>query len=96
MIQVQHIDTTKDNGSLLIFDEVITGFRLAYGGASEYYGIQPDMITFGKIVGGGMPLAAYVATSEIMDVVAPVGSVYQAGTLSGYVRHGVHRRGIQL
>lgn len=74
---------TKDNGSLLIFDEVITGFRLAYGGASEYYGIQPDMITFGKIVGGGMPLAAYVATSEIMDVVAPVGSVYQAGTLSG-------------
>ena len=74
---------TKDNGSLLIFDEVITGFRLAYGGASEYYGIKPDMITFGKIVGGGMPLAAYVATSEIMDVVAPVGSVYQAGTLSG-------------
>lgn len=74
---------TKDNSSLLIFDEVITGFRLAYGGASEYYGIQPDMITFGKIVGGGMPLAAYVATSEIMDVVAPVGSVYQAGTLSG-------------
>ncbi|NEX01416.1 glutamate-1-semialdehyde 2,1-aminomutase [Pseudobutyrivibrio sp. NOR37] len=74
---------TKDNGSLLIFDEVITGFRLAYGGASEYYGIQPDMITFGKIVGGGMPLAAYVSTSEIMDVVAPVGSVYQAGTLSG-------------
>ena len=74
---------TKDNGSLLIFDEVITGFRLAYGGASEYYGIKPDMITFGKIVGGGMPLAAYVSTSEIMDVVAPVGSVYQAGTLSG-------------
>lgn len=76
-------EITRDNGSLLIFDEVITGFRLAYGGASEYYGIKPDMITFGKIVGGGMPLAAYVATSEIMDVVAPVGSVYQAGTLSG-------------
>ena len=76
-------EITRDNGSLLIFDEVITGFRLAYGGASEYYGIKPDMITFGKIVGGGMPLAAYVSTSEIMDVVAPVGSVYQAGTLSG-------------
>ncbi len=76
-------EITRDNGSLLIFDEVITGFRLAYGGASEYYGIKPDMITFGKIVGGGMPLAAYVSSSEIMDVVAPVGSVYQAGTLSG-------------
>ncbi len=76
-------EITRDNGSLLIFDEVITGFRLAYGGASEYYGIKPDMITFGKIVGGGMPLAVYVSTSEIMDVVAPVGSVYQAGTLSG-------------
>lgn len=76
-------EITRDNGSLLIFDEVITGFRLAYGGASEYYGIKPDMITFGKIVGGGMPLAAYVSISEIMDVVAPVGSVYQAGTLSG-------------
>ncbi|SDB14643.1 glutamate-1-semialdehyde 2,1-aminomutase [Pseudobutyrivibrio sp. YE44] len=74
---------TKDNGTLLIFDEVITGFRLAYGGASEYFGIQPDMITFGKIVGGGMPLAAYVGTDEIMEVVAPVGDVYQAGTLSG-------------
>ncbi len=74
---------TKDNGALLIFDEVITGFRLAFGGASEYFGIQPDMITFGKIVGGGMPLAAYVGTKEIMDVVAPLGAVYQAGTLSG-------------
>ncbi|SEK80764.1 glutamate-1-semialdehyde 2,1-aminomutase [Pseudobutyrivibrio ruminis] len=76
-------DITKANDALLIFDEVITGFRLAYGGASEYFGIEPDMITFGKIVGGGMPLAAYVGTKEIMDVVAPVGSVYQAGTLSG-------------
>ena len=74
---------TKNNKALLIFDEVITGFRLAYGGASEYYGIKPDMITFGKIVGGGMPLAAYVGTDEIMNVVAPIGSVYQAGTLSG-------------
>jgi glutamate-1-semialdehyde 2,1-aminomutase len=74
---------TKDNDALLIFDEVITGFRLAFGGASEYFGIQPDMITFGKIVGGGMPLAAYCGTEEIMNVVAPVGPVYQAGTLSG-------------
>ena len=74
---------TKDNGALLIFDEVITGFRLAFGGASEYFGIHPDMITFGKIVGGGMPLAAYVGKKDIMDVVAPVGAVYQAGTLSG-------------
>ncbi len=76
-------EITKKNGSLLIFDEVITGFRLAFGGASEYFGIKPDMITFGKIVGGGMPLAAYVGRADIMDVVAPVGSVYQAGTLSG-------------
>ena len=76
-------DITKANDSLLIFDEVITGFRLAFGGASEYFGIQPDMITFGKIVGGGMPLAAYVGKADIMNVVAPVGSVYQAGTLSG-------------
>ncbi|SDI13795.1 glutamate-1-semialdehyde 2,1-aminomutase [Pseudobutyrivibrio sp. 49] len=74
---------TKDNDALLIFDEVITGFRLAFGGASEYFGIQPDMITFGKIVGGGMPLAAYVGKKDIMDMVAPVGAVYQAGTLSG-------------
>ncbi len=74
---------TKDNDALLIFDEVITGFRLAFGGASEYFGIQPDIITFGKIVGGGMPLAAYVGKKDIMDVVAPVGAVYQAGTLSG-------------
>ena len=76
-------DITKANDSLLIFDEVITGFRLAFGGASEFFGIQPDMITFGKIVGGGMPLAAYVGKKDIMDVVAPVGAVYQAGTLSG-------------
>ena len=76
-------EITKDNGAVLIFDEVITGFRLAFGGASEYFGVQPDMITFGKIVGGGMPLAAYVGTKDIMNVVAPIGSVYQAGTLSG-------------
>ena len=74
---------TEEYGSLLIFDEVITGFRLGYGGAQEYFGIRPDMTTLGKIVGGGMPLAAYGGRREIMDVVSPVGPVYQAGTLSG-------------
>lgn len=76
-------DITQDNGALLIFDEVITGFRLALGGAQEYYGIVPDLTTLGKIVGGGMPLAAYGGKKDIMDMVAPVGAVYQAGTLSG-------------
>lgn len=71
------------NGSVLIFDEVITGFRLAYGGATEVFGVVPDMVTMGKIVGGGMPLAAYGGKKEIMNMVAPVGEVYQAGTLSG-------------
>ena len=70
-------------GALLIFDEVITGFRLGYGGAQEYFGIRPDMTTLGQIVGGGMPMAAYGGRREIMDVVSPVGPVYQAGTLSG-------------
>ncbi len=76
-------EITKQNGALLIFDEVITGFRLAYGGASEFYGVTPDMVTLGKIVGGGMPLAAYGARKEIMQCISPVGPVYQAGTLSG-------------
>ena len=74
---------TEEYSSLLIFDEVITGFRLGYGGAQEYFGIRPDMTTLGKIVGGGMPMAAYGGRREIMDVVSPVGPVYQAGTLSG-------------
>lgn len=74
---------TSQNGSLLIFDEVITGFRLSIGGAQQYYGITPDMTVLGKIVGGGMPLACYGGKREIMEVVAPLGSVYQAGTLSG-------------
>lgn len=74
---------TYAHGSLLIFDEVITGFRLALGGAQEYYDIKPDLTTLGKIIGGGMPMAAYGGRKEIMEVVAPVGSVYQAGTLSG-------------
>ena len=71
------------NEALLIFDEVITGFRVAYGGAAERYGVTPDLAAYGKIVGGGMPLAAYGGRREIMSVVAPLGGVYQAGTLSG-------------
>lgn len=72
-----------ENGSLLIFDEVITGFRLARGGAQEYFGIQSDLTTYGKIIGGGMPVGAYGGRRDIMEVVSPVGQVYQAGTLSG-------------
>src|SRR5215472_18699197 len=74
---------TQLDGSLLIFDEVITGFRLAYGGAQSVYGIQPDMTVLGKIIGGGLPVAAYGGRREIMDQIAPLGPVYQAGTLSG-------------
>lgn len=70
-------------GTVLIFDEVITGFRLAAGGAQEYFGIQADLVTFGKIIGGGMPVGAYGGRKEIMSVVSPLGPVYQAGTLSG-------------
>ena len=70
-------------GVLLLFDEVISGFRVAFGGAAEYYGIRPDVMAFGKIIGGGMPVGAYAAAADIMDHVAPVGPVYQAGTLSG-------------
>jgi glutamate-1-semialdehyde 2,1-aminomutase len=76
-------DITKKNSILLIFDEVISGFRLAFEGASGYYGIAPDIITYGKIIGGGMPVGAYGASKEIMSSIAPDGNVYQAGTLSG-------------
>lgn len=76
-------EITEKYGALLIFDEVITGFRLALGGAQEYYHVIPDMTTLGKIVGGGMPIGAYGGRREIMDMVSPVGPVYQAGTLSG-------------
>ena len=69
--------------ALLIFDEVITGFRLAFGGAAEYFGVTPDLVTYGKIIGAGMPLGAYGGRREIMELVSPVGKVYQAGTLSG-------------
>jgi glutamate-1-semialdehyde 2,1-aminomutase len=74
---------TKDAGTILIFDEVMTGFRLALGGAQALYGIRPDMTCLGKVVGGGLPAAAYGGRAEIMDTVAPLGPVYQAGTLSG-------------
>ena len=75
-------ETTK-HGAILIFDEVMTGFRVAYGGAQSLFGIEPDMTTLGKIVGGGLPLAAYGGKASIMDNVMPAGKVYQAGTLSG-------------
>ena len=71
------------HGSLLIFDEVITGFRLAPGGAQQFFGIKADIVTFGKIIGGGMPVGAYAASRELMEHIAPCGDVYQAGTLSG-------------
>jgi glutamate-1-semialdehyde 2,1-aminomutase len=74
---------TREHGALLIFDEVITGFRVAYGGAQERYGLQPDLTCLGKIIGGGMPVGAYGGARRIMEQVAPLGSVYQAGTLSG-------------
>lgn len=74
---------TKENDALLIFDEVITGFRISLGGAAEYYNIKPDLAVLGKIVGGGMPIGAYGGRKDIMQLVAPLGDVYQAGTLSG-------------
>jgi glutamate-1-semialdehyde 2,1-aminomutase len=76
-------DLTKASGSLLIFDEVMCGFRVARGSAQELYGVMPDLTTMGKIVGGGLPLAAFGGRAEIMDQLAPKGPVYQAGTLSG-------------
>ncbi|MBM6925418.1 glutamate-1-semialdehyde 2,1-aminomutase [Pseudoflavonifractor phocaeensis] len=72
-----------ESGALLIFDEVITGFRLALGGAQEYFGVRADLVTFGKIIGGGMPVGAYCGSRALMEQVAPCGPVYQAGTLSG-------------
>ena len=74
---------TQEHGTLLIFDEVMTGFRVARGGASERYGVSADLITLGKIIGGGMPVGAYGGRADIMNCVAPLGAVYQAGTLSG-------------
>ncbi len=74
---------TAESGTLLIFDEVITGFRVSYGGAQKLYGVKPDLTCLGKIIGGGLPVGAYGGKKEIMDHIAPVGAVYQAGTLSG-------------
>src|SRR3954451_563510 len=74
---------TEKYGALLIFDEVMTGFRVAFGGAQARYGIRPDMTTLGKVIGGGLPIAAYGGRKDIMSMVAPSGPIYQAGTLSG-------------
>ena len=76
-------DLTETHGAVLIFDEVMTGFRVAYGGAQSLYDIQPDLTCFGKVIGGGLPVAAYGGKKEIMSQIAPQGSIYQAGTLSG-------------
>src|SRR5262249_33054775 len=76
-------ELTNRHGALLIFDEVMTGFRVALGSAQQRYGIRPDLTTLGKIIGGGLPLAAYGGRAEVMKKVAPLGPVYQAGTLSG-------------
>ncbi len=76
-------ELTQENGALLVFDEVMTGFRIAYGGAQEKFGITPDLTTLGKVIGGGLPVGAYGGRKDIMSMVAPAGSMYQAGTLSG-------------
>jgi len=76
-------EVTRAHGALLIFDEVITGFRIAYGGAQERYGVRPDLTCLGKIIGGGLPVGAYGGSRAVMSEVAPLGGVYQAGTLSG-------------
>lgn len=76
-------DITTKHGALLIFDEVISGFRVRWGGAAEHYGITPDLMTFGKVIGGGMPVGAFGGRRDIMEYLAPLGAVYQAGTLSG-------------
>jgi len=76
-------DICAVNGSLLIFDEVISGFRIGFSGASGYYNVSPDIVTFGKIIGGGLPVGAYAASAKVMQSISPDGNVYQAGTLSG-------------
>ena len=76
-------EITQENGALLVFDEVMTGFRIAYGGAQEKFGVTPDLTTLGKVIGGGLPVGAYGGKKEIMSMVAPAGPMYQAGTLSG-------------
>ena len=82
---LEHVrDVTSADGALLVFDEVITGFRLGVGGAQARFGVTPDLTTLGKIIGGGMPIGAYGGRADLMDLVAPAGAVYQAGTLSGH------------
>ncbi len=82
---LEHLrETTRADGALLVFDEVITGFRLGLGGAQARFGIRPDLTTLGKIIGGGMPIGAYGGRADLLDLVAPAGPVYQAGTLSGH------------
>merc|ERR1712187_153987 len=76
-------DLTTRYGALLVFDEVMTGFRIAYGGAQEHFGVTPDVTTLGKVIGGGLPVGAYGGRKDIMETVAPAGPMYQAGTLSG-------------
>lgn len=76
-------ELTRENNALLVFDEVMTGFRIAYGGAQEKFGITPDLTTLGKVIGGGLPVGAYGGRRDIMEMVAPAGPMYQAGTLSG-------------
>jgi glutamate-1-semialdehyde 2,1-aminomutase len=76
-------ELTQEYGALLAFDEVMTGFRIAYGGAQEKFGVTPDVTTLGKIIGGGLPVGAFGARKDIMEMVAPAGSMYQSGTLSG-------------
>lgn len=76
-------ELTTKYGALLVFDEVMTGFRIAYGGAQEHFGVTPDLTTMGKVIGGGLPVGAYGGRKDIMSLVAPAGPMYQAGTLSG-------------
>merc|ERR1712050_356375 len=76
-------ELTTKYGALLVFDEVMTGFRIAYGGAQEHFGVTPDITTMGKVIGGGLPVGAYGGRKDIMEMVAPAGPMYQAGTLSG-------------
>merc|ERR1711906_7231 len=72
-----------EHGAVCVFDEVMTGFRVAYGGAQSYFGVTPALTTMGKVIGGGLPVGAYGGKREIMEIVAPAGPMYQAGTLSG-------------
>src|SRR5207247_5787351 len=82
---LEHLrDVSRADGALLVFDEVITGFRLGLGGAQARFGVTPDLTTLGKSIGGGMPIGAYGGRADLMDLVAPAGPVYQAGTLSGH------------